>query len=232
MPDKPIIFNETMVRALLDGRKTQTRRVLKKIWHWWSIDDLPEPVSTRTRYAPGDRLWVREPHFMTDDGESEYAVYDADAPDVAEHFAEIDRLMRSHPDIDWSRHLRKRPSIHMPRWASRLTLIVTDVRVQRLQDISEADARDEGATSRPKCSGFQSADTGWSMDWSQIGKPSRYGHEGALTASSISLGCPEMAFASYWNDIHGPGAWDKNPWVAAYTFTVHKRNIDQMTDET
>lgn len=82
----------------------------------------------------------------------------------------------------------------MPRWASRLTLIVTDVRVQRLQDISRGDAMGEG------CPFQNMADGDDPREW----------------------------FRALWNSLHGPDAWDANPWVCALTFTVHRCNIDQM----
>jgi len=91
-----------------------------------------------------------------------------------------------------------RPSIYMPRWASRLTLLVTDVRVQRLQDISEADAIAEGIIP---------------------------------TANSQTIDCaterPSDGFRALWNSIHGPEAWDANPWVAAISFDVVRANIDE-----
>jgi hypothetical protein len=128
-----------------------------------------------------------------------------------------------------------RPSIHMPRWASRLTLTVTGVRVQRLQEISEADARSEGASWRLGCSGFLGKDAGWSMDWSRVGEMSAFAHrkpggpaKAPLTEKDISLPDARMAFASYWNSLHGPDAWDANPWVVALTFTVQRGNIDQI----
>jgi hypothetical protein len=86
----------------------------------------------------------------------------------------------------------------MPRWASRLTLIVTDVRVQRLQDISEEDARAEGIFT-PE------------IGYVNLGKKA-----------------PVIQYAMLWNSLHGPDAWDANPWVSAITFTVHHGNIDQM----
>jgi hypothetical protein len=195
-----------MVRALLDGRKTQTRRVLKgksgilaarsvlqRGAHWMGIEyDRAWPL--RLPYAPGDRLYVREAHYLSDDGESEYAVFAADQADVDEHLATMQTLMASHPSIDWSKHLRLRPSIHMPRWASRLTLTVTDVRVQRLQDISRGDAIAEG------CPFANMADGPSPRDW----------------------------FRDLWSSLHGPDAWAANPWCVALTFSVHKCNIDQM----
>lgn len=133
--EKPIIFSGLMVRAIIDGRKSQTRRVLKPqpIWEseWEGYGEGCWVYTNRNDYCfpmaeyqhpiqPGDRLWVREA-FATDGVVVRYAATD----DIHE--------------------LRKtKPSIHMPRWASRITLDVTEVRVQRLQDISEEDARAEG----------------------------------------------------------------------------------------
>lgn len=160
MSDKPIIFSAPMVRALLAGRKTQTRRVLKL-----QPDSLPNGF-VRLPYATGDRLWVREAHYLTDDGDEAYAVYSADAADVASHLTEMDDLKRRYPQYDWSSHLRLRPSIHMPRWASRLTLTVTDVRVQRLQEITLGDICAEGLAQgiydfRPVQRGFDAFEALW-----------------------------------------------------------------------
>ena len=237
MTDRPIIFSGPMIRALLDGRKTQTRRVLKP-WrgmqaewltmkllhsaptcyvaevggrlgvqmqhphagttqHYGDVDEMSPLTWVRLPYQIGDRLWVREAHYLTDDGENEYAVFAAEKQDVEEHLANMQTTMASHPNIDWSKHLRLRPPIHMPRWASRLTLTVTDVRVQRLQDISAEDCAAEGI----KIS------------------------DGALLRDGYML-ANRKDFRHLWNSLHGPDAWDRNDWVAAYTFTVEQRNID------
>jgi hypothetical protein len=95
----------------------------------------------------------------------------------------------------------------MPRCASRITLTVTDVRVQRVQDISEEDAKAEGAMfhdGRPTCH------HGWRHDYSDVWPTARH------------------SFCALWNSLHGPEAWDANPWVYALTFTVHHDNIDAM----
>ena len=205
MSDKSIPFNAAMVRALLEGRKTQTRRPLSIIGHdvfsQFGVSDTPgydwcfrdedlrwhefrnDELLKRLWYQTGDRLWVREGN--------------------------------------------------KPRAASRLTLIVTDVRVQRLQDISESDAIAEGATFRNSCSGFGDLYPGWSMDWSRVGEPSRFatganGKATPLTERDVALGSARYAFANFWNTIYGPGAWEAKPWVRAITFTVHHCNIDQM----
>lgn len=224
MTDKPILFSGPMIRALLDGRKTQTRRILKpqpfgnvegfqKVFadppYFEALDSDGKPVPgafqdgpnfltpyPKIKYSVGDRLWVREAHYLTDDGENEYAVFADDDDAVAEHLQDMQTVIAGQPDIDWSKHLRLRPSIHMPRWASRLTLIVTDVRVQRLQEITLGDICAEGLAR--SIYDFRPAQTGFDA-WREL-----------------------------WDSIHGHGAWGANPWVAAYTFTVHRSNIDQM----
>ena len=225
MADKPIIFSAPMVRALMDWRKTQTRRVLKV--------QPPEPCefagfysvplsgafqcrfqgdttiyTQRLPYAPGDRLWVREAHYMTYTDDYEIAVYAEDANAVREHFDLINSIAAQHNLADtWKApHLRLRSPIHMPRWASRLTLTVTDVRVQRLQDISAADSIAEGV---------------------QCGTC-----EFMNTSACNGRGCfaSIAAFQALWNSLHGPDAWEANPWVAAYSFTVQRGNIDTQGD--
>ena len=205
MTDRPIIFSAPMIRALLDGRKSQTRRVLKvqprfdaqgcsnadvggPWWDFWS-SDRHETHRFKLPYAPGDRLWVREAFS--------YDRLDVERDGILPpwHWAD------GNPESgDWS---RPKPSIHMPRWASRLTLIVTDVRVQRVQDISEADAQAEGLVA---------AYEGWATD--------REGRHWGPDARA--------SYRVLWNDLHGEDAWERNDWVAALTFTVHRQNIDQM----
>lgn len=225
MGDKPIIFSAPMVRALLDGRKTQTRRVLPKshprfphhnqinmdvlcfdpkrpeAWYWDGVHDRVG-ASYPLRYAVGDRLYVREQCATWGRGlEREpvefpvvYAADDAEWDDI-KHDAR-----NSKTGDEW----KIRPSIHMPRWASRLTLTVTDVRVTRLQDISEADAAAEGC----EC------DTdGW-RDY--------------LFPSTQCCGTARESYRTLWNSLHGPDAWDANPWVVAVSFTVQRGNIDQL----
>lgn len=228
MADKPIIFSAPMIRALLDGRKTQTRRLVKlagrtpdfigprgceadpTCWGWGMPDGYFVTVEGddtdhapgwrngwrdwRGAYAPGDRLWVREAHSLVPS--SAYRM----STGVAQVVDPFDRDIACVYREGWERCApRWRPSIHMPRWASRLTLTVTDVRVQRLQDISEADARAEGV------------DAVTMDDVPRQASMSRRGD-----------------FAALWDNINGPGAWAANPWVCALTFTVHRCNIDQM----
>lgn len=243
MSCKPIIFSGPMVRAILEGRKTMTRRVIKHQPHENErVIDLGDGsyahqcVSTGSYggghwhlpYNPGDVLWVRENCWAEDRGERCGVCYDADTAWIefndAEHHEDYLKLR----DYAWkanegfeSNSGKLVPSIFMPRWASRITLRVTDVKIERLQDISDADAIAEGASSRASCHGFRARDTGWSMDWSRIGTLGAL--KTPLKDTEISLGSPKWAFASYWNVLHGPGSWDANPWVAAITFEKEPR---------
>lgn len=121
MKERPILFNGAMVRAILEGRKTQTRRIMVSLpaWHKWA-------------YKPGDRLWVRE-------------TWHCDNPEAAQDIMSRGeglyyRATEEHPEIisKW------KPSIFMPRWASRITLEITNVRVDRLRNMTQIDAVKEG----------------------------------------------------------------------------------------
>ncbi len=202
MTERPLIFSAQMVRALLDGRKTMTRRVVKPQppegarysgVHYacdapdaWFFNSPHGGHRVRCAFGEGDRLWVREGFAGGRPGVAN-VIYRAGH--------ENDRTSGPRVNMPW------RSPIHMPRWASRLTLVVTDVRVERLQDISEDDARAEGvAKSHPG---------GW---WSGAD------YQAAPTAKA--------AFALLWNSIHGPDAWSENPWVCALSFSVARQNID------
>lgn len=237
MADRPIIFSAPMIRALLAGTKTQTRRVLKlptkthsggpiyerpDMGGWEATtaggggevyrDGTPVPemaaiwhrttgVCMAAPYQAGDRLWVREAHYLTDQGYFEVPVYAADEGAAEMHREKIEDIAQQYRlGEEWKRpHLKLRSPIHMPRWASRITLHIEDVRVQRVQDISEADARAEG------CPGRLGPDPEFPDEWD----PS-----------------PVEEFRDLWNSIHGPDAWDRNDWVAAITFRAIHANID------
>lgn len=231
----PTLFSGPMVRAILreieapGTGKTQTRRLLKsevpsqpeanchpnhsqkhpapylnaycseqgtvsnprgmsRHWCWWQVDDRQCLPTFDVKYAPGDVLYVRETWGECESfgGYLYRATHDGDDP----------------VGNGW------RPSIHMPRRASRLTLVVTDVRVERLQDISEADANAEGCGLYVPGHGFikhdeLSADPGYS-----------------------NFLAPKMGFEAIWTEINGAKSWAENPWVVAVTFTPHLINVD------
>ncbi len=210
MSDKPILFSAPMVRALLEGRKTQTRRTIKPqpciqpeyheppsgapYWAVFNGDVVAGKICIPI--AVGDRLWVKE-------GWRTEQCYDAFAPSYLSGEEpvkyEADRHHQTWGFPAMIRVGKVRQSIFMPRWASRIMLTVTDVRVERLQDISEADAQAEGV----------------------FVPEAQYAQQGSVA--------PKLAYAALWNEINGPDAWEANPFVAAYTFTVDMRNIDQVT---
>jgi hypothetical protein len=212
MTDRPIIFSAPMVLALLAGRKTQTRR--------YQFDDkgrLTTWGKLAVEWDRGERnqrVYVRENHQYWDwleDGTPciRYAADNATSwakpttDESAERCLEIWAAL-SDPanfkidgaarDRDW------RPSIHMPRWASRITLIVEAVKVERLQAISEGDAIAEGSRT-------------------VYGEPFQDG-------SAMS---DRRRFELLWSSINGPDSWAANPWVGAVTFKVVRANIDSPT---
>ncbi|UKJ74571.1 hypothetical protein [Azospirillum brasilense] len=194
MRDVPIIFSAPMVRALLDGRKTQTRRLA---------------TSPLAKVQPGDRLWVRENTWQngtwvrTEDETGEIGSKWVGTSSV--------RMMADETKPAGSGNFvwRSIPSIHMPRWASRLTLVVEQVRVERLQDITREDVYAEGAITDEWLQ--------WREDAGNIGMP-----EGS------SIEDERDVFARLWTSLHGADAWSVNPWVVALTFAVHRSNIDKL----
>lgn len=190
MAERPILFSAPMVRALLAGTKTQTRRVVKaRKCPDIGCELAPSEIAGEEHLdrlcpygQPGDRLWVREtwaaPHRYDHLGPSNIPV-----DGVRTHYA----ASEDRGGLRW------RPSIHMPRWASRITLEVVGVRVERLQDISQDDARAEGAP------------------------PSHT----SIDAVSREFGYPDFPrswYAQLWDQINGPGSWDANPWVWVVEF--------------
>lgn len=146
--ERPILFSGAMVRAILDGKKTQTRRVVKPqppadwVPSPWPYDGAAWSDRRCPYGAPGDRLWVRETWAPISPDEERRPIRECRIEYRADTSAA--RPGGWDEDTDDPEAARWRPSIHMPRWASRLTLEVTGVRVERVQDISEDDARAEG----------------------------------------------------------------------------------------
>lgn len=208
MKERPILFSGPMVRAILEGRKTMTRRVVKlrygadvvvtngQVWKPARVDyagyvDCP--------YGQvGDRLWVREafsgPHCM-DASDGCKAVPPSKWGDCSRIWYWADGNMT---EGDWT---RPRPSIHMPRWASRILLEIVAVRVERLHEISEADAQAEGVERVV-------AGVGWRRycdpDSEEVGVP--------------PCGDARRSFRSLWKFINGDESWNANPWVWVVEF--------------
>lgn len=237
MSDLPILFSAPMVRAILreieqpGTGKTQTRRVCGLAgeldpndidwnvavgdFNWRGQDTFVG--NGFPRYAVGDRLYVREawrsaaayddlsPSSM---GGEEPIHYEADGAHQSWGYPAITKLGRF------------RQGMHMPRWASRLTLIVTDVRVQRLQEISEADARAEGV--EPIAYDGDDPQFVGQFGW----KDYDTGHPHSVVPFRLA----RRSFQSLWDNINASRGhnWDANPWVAAYTFRPVLGNIDQV----
>ncbi len=150
MKERPILFNGEMVRAILEGRKTQTRRSIKWPKEYQVDNAAMERIAARNdpfalRRCPygqsGDRLWVRETFAIVP--KTAYAMSEGVQQTIRPNDNHDAAIFRA----GWERStggLRWRPSIHMPRWASRITLEITNVSIERLQDISESDAAAEG----------------------------------------------------------------------------------------
>jgi hypothetical protein len=197
MKERPILFSAPMVRALLDGRKTQTRRIVKN--SKWETEN-PECGVNRPPCpygVAGDRLWVRETWAP-----EQYDVR-AETPSAIE---ESSRRPAYRADYNGQPAYVWKPSIHMPRWASRINLEIASVRVERLQDISEADAIAEGVKRAGECGN------------GPIYHPSD-SHVGTPTCNPI------YAYGQLWEQINGregPNSWAANPWV----WIVEFRSID------
>lgn len=198
MTDHPISFRADMVRAIFDGRKTVTRRVLKP-----QSATLHDKTETVLKWRVGDRLWVREAWRVSRDLDplsgkkiETQSILGRDEPVWDEADAARSTIPCAPPWAGRYRHAR-----FMPRWASRLTLIVEDVRVERLHDITEEEAQAEGA--RPAFT--RTSDPEWPV----------------TSTPSYRWGFEEL-----WRDINGRGAWEENPWVAAISFRPVFANID------
>ena len=205
MKERPILFSGPMVRAILDGSKTQTRRILKSScqeigerddgsrWPWSeNPDNAADHWHACPHGQPGDRLWVRETFqgpLFDGDRESEYRA-DPEAfntPEFCQYAADGGQAPEFMTmDDEWV--CRWRPSIHMPRWASRILLEIVSVRVERLQNIGSEEIEAEGVVTSD--------------------------------AAIMEQGCRARVidFTSLWESINGAGSWDANPWVWVVEF--------------
>ena len=193
MTERPIIFSGPMVRAILAGRKTQTRRIFTPQpvdnggditikGHRGPADYLMRDIAPRfwARFAVGDVLWVKE--TWTHVGVGVWSIANARMAGRGGVRYKADRV------IEVAGYW---PSIHMPREFSRLSLKVTRVEVERLQEISEEDAVAEG------CPGCMGSNPEFPDEWDPL---------------------PVEEYRDLWERIHGPGSWDANPWVVAISF--------------
>lgn len=211
MKEHPILFTGEMVRVVQEGRKTQTRRVIRLPpgFHPPCKDDSGADLMTMFKCpygVPGDRLWMRENFviYRSEKIKESGHVTFPDGDQVAKNGKFWKCREKLRPKENWYKEkvYKLHPSIHMPRWASRITLEVTNVRVERVQDISEEDAKAEGV----QRNNFLSTN------------PFESGiHNVRLSAEKTSY---KIEFRNLWNSINekrGYG-WDKNPWVWVIDF--------------
>ena len=203
MTERGMIFNAEMVRAILDGRKTQTRRPVKFPVHDRNLgcelagNELAGELSAGNYLnsafgKPGDRIWVRETFCPVDDtqyGGEKWVDYRATPKFEASHPAGWDSAPNDAEALKW------RPSIHMPRWASRILLEITDVRVERLNAINEHDAQAEGVA-KLRGGFWKHYQPGWTQ------------HQLSARGSFVTL----------WKSIYGDESWNSNPWVWVISF--------------
>ena len=193
-----MIFNGELVRAILDGRKTQTRRIIKPQPVMYEpgqsihVSDMINDALRCPFGQVGNRIWVREAFqgpLVSEELLEEYRAYPEkfENPEYCEYAAD-GGPRPEYCDLDDNLRHGWRPSIHMPRWASRLTLGITGVRVERLRDLSEDDAKSEGIT--PPSGGVL---PGWEY---------------------------RINFRDLWMSIYGADNWEANPWVWVIEFKV------------
>ena len=225
--ERGMIFNAEIVRAILDGRKTQMRLIMKpqpkdcpRGGHWWPSDKHRTMLHVEEALQNsegiwagivgdacpfgdvGDRIWVREAFqgpLVSEELLEEYRAYPEkfENPEYCEYAAD-GGPRPEYCDLDDNLRHGWRPSIHMPRWASRITLEITGVRLERLQNISDEDVDAEGFAGDYPTSALPALFPGEPSDWSHLSMQDCYG--------------------VLWQSIYGEESWQANPWVWVITF--------------
>ena len=191
--ERGMIFNDEMVRAILGGNKTQTRRIVEEKFYGRAV--AAELLAKHCPYGqPGDRIWVRETYRVhgkaTDVATLVYRASVRNSWTEQTHRVPVE-VCNKPVSEKWT------PSIHMPRWASRILLEITNVRVERLNNISECDARDEGVPP----AGSLLPD-----------------HPGTFLTPKGDFAMAKVAFQRLWESIYGEESWNANPWVWVIEF--------------
>jgi hypothetical protein len=213
--ERPILFSAPMVRALLDGSKTQTRRIYKNRKHPDTGCDMAaselvrEPQHVMDRICPygqaGDRLWVKETWSEVGTMDPGLIVYRADYPAC---------MPAEYQDVPPAAEIKWKSSLFMRRAASRILLEIVGVRVERLQDISEADSIAEGIS-------IWSESERHGIKWNCPPHVRRYGEGDNVEHAGFEGGPvkdPHEAYRGVWSAINGPGSWEANPWVWVIAF--------------
>lgn len=240
MAEKPILFSTPMVQAILEGRKTMTRRVIKNAIGWdpiWKVSketDTSYCMRAGTQYSvpyfkcpygqPGDLLWVRETFYAYGHWEHngttktlkqkwrflDRTYWNKNMPDGG-YYYEDKSPSNFHKGYSTVDGYYIRPSMFMPKEAARIWLRVTDIRVERFQDISEEDAIDEGIEIFKDEFGFR------------IPIKEQFGFYRTNITSD--------AFRALWININGPESWDLNPFVWVVSFEVVSKNGKYSNDK-
>ena len=230
----PMLFAPDMVAALLNGSKTETRRIFKdapsgavSFWRegdadgfWWchlkSGANHPQHFGKRTQV--GDLIWAREAHYAYGYWRTIPDTFTKTGKPKREFVRDRSCAIRFEKP-DWTRlgggeelepHWYKRPSLFMEKADSRLTLRVTSFSIERLHDIDEAGAIAEGVDLDLQCCG------------------TTCGLDGSCCGSPILATDPVESYMNLWNSINGPDAWDANPWVTVTKFDVIHQNVAEV----
>jgi hypothetical protein len=216
MKERPIIFNTENVKAILEGRKTQTRRVIK---HPEKYDHIRDCAFCCPYGQVGDRLWVREAFVIETDVTEEPSgrpfKYDYEWGLLIPHYKATD----PDPELvdEEDRKIGWRPSIHMPRWASRITLEITEIRVERLQEITDSDIAQEGIEIT-------------------FHKPGDFGIDNPCTTGVVDLPNGHRVYSTarecwirLWDSLNAKRgySWESNCWVWVISFKPVKEGKDE-----
>lgn len=208
--ERPILFSAPMVRAILDGRKTVTRRPLKMPHGFWETSPKGElvPIPANCPYGKqGERLWVRETWYC-DNFEVQKGPYlkPVDMHDLDQSREDGELVYAADGLAPYEQEQPTwKPSIHMPRWACRILLEITDVRVERLRDSADLVLLDELGDMLEDC------DSTAGKEFSRI--------EHLQSAGAPLRMIPEMyGFKAWWDKTNGQGSFDANPWVLVVEF--------------
>lgn len=196
------IFNAQEVQSILNGSKVMFREVVKKQNEIFLGGESGKVCWHKDLcpYQVGQKIFCKERFFVSNYIELRY---------------------EANLSIDEKYYWL--PAIKMKQEHSRITLEITDVKVERLAEISKEDAIKEGATSRPNCHGYANRYEGWCMNWNKVGEASKWAsNRKTLSESDVCMGSAQCAFGNFWNATHKKleEKWEANPWVFAYEFEI------------
>ena len=213
------IFNTQEVQAIIAGNKTMFREVIKaqpnseinpvylkecNSWQWATKESRRE-----CPYQVGQKIFCKE-SFADFRNNNSDIFYKSDF--------DLNNLVKT-VDLKW------KPAQHMKQEHSRITLEITDVKVERLAEISKEDAIKEGATSRPNCHGYANRYEGWCMNWNKVGEASKWAsNRKTLSESDVCMGSAQYAFGNFWNATHKKPEekFEANPFVWVVDFKINK----------